>query len=102
MSRKDSMSLPRLLVVDDDAGIREAISDYMSLRGYEIVQAGSIRACCDLISKESFTVLLIDYLLPDGDALRALESIKQLAPDVPVLVLTGHASIELAVRAIKQ
>lgn len=96
------MSPPRLLVVDDDAGIREAISDYMSLRGYEIVQAASIRTCCDLVSKESFTVLLIDYLLPDGDALRALESIKQLAPDVPVIVLTGHASIELAVRAIKQ
>lgn len=92
----------RLLVLDDDAGVRQALSDYLSLRGYDIVQATSISACCDLVSKESFALLLLDYRLPDGDALGALERIKRLAPDVPVVVLTGHASIELAVHAIKQ
>lgn len=93
---------PHILVVDDDPDIREAVSDYLQAHNYRVLQAESLARCCELLASDAVSVILLDHHLPDGDALHGMQRIKRFAPDVPVIVLTGHGTIELAVRAMKE
>jgi DNA-binding NtrC family response regulator len=92
----------RVLLVDDDPAIRFGIRHYLELRGLTVTEADSVQT-----AKQKFLIgpadaAIIDISLPDGDGLQLLEFVKKANADVPVIVLTGQGSIELAVRAIKE
>jgi DNA-binding NtrC family response regulator len=91
-----------VLIVDDDDVVRESVSEYLRLHNYLVLEAQSISACCDLLLKNNVSVILLDYRLPDGDAIQALPKVRSIAPDLPVVILTGYGTIELAVRAMKE
>lgn len=93
----------RILVVDDEPGIRETLSGVLEDEGYEVDSAESGEACLDRIDQRPFGVVLLDIWLPGIDGLETLERIAEIEPaQRPVVVMiSGHGSIESAVRATK-
>ncbi len=92
----------RLLIVEDDPGARLGVRTYLESYGYEIDEAGTVGAAQEKLTTEVPDLVLLDYALPDGTALDLLRHLKLNRIEVPVIVLTGHGSIELAVTAIKE
>ena len=92
----------RILLVDDDAGARLGVRSYLEATGYEVEEADTCAAARARLDVDVPDVVLLDYALPDGNAVDLLKRLKADGIDVPVLVLTGHGSIELAVTAIKE
>jgi DNA-binding NtrC family response regulator len=91
-----------VLVVDDENTIRFAIRDYLDASGYEVAEAGSCAEAESAWRAFRPDVAVIDFQLPDGDALQLLSRIRPFDPDLPIVILTAHGSIDLAVRAIKE
>ena len=96
------MARNRILVVDDEPGVRFGIRDFLELQGYEIEEADSCRDAQDLFRISRPDIVIADYMLPDGTALDLLPRLKEIDSEIPLLVLTAHGSIDLAVRAIKE
>ena len=96
------MARNRILIVDDEPGVRFGIRDFLELQGYEIDEAESCRDAQDLFRTSRPDVVIADYMLPDGTALDLLPRLREINPDTPLLILTAHGSIDLAVRAIKE
>jgi DNA-binding NtrC family response regulator len=96
------MSKSKVLIVDDEPGVRFGIREFLETHGYKADDTN----CCQM-AEEMFRAMrpdaaVIDYLLPDGTALDLLPRLKAIDPAVSLIVLTGHGSIDLAVRAIKE
>ena len=96
------MSRNRILIVDDEPGVRFGIRDFLELQGYEIDEAENCRDAQDIFRSSRPDVVIADYMLADGTALDLLPRLKEINPDTPLLILTAHGSIDLAVRAIKE
>ena len=96
------MSRNKILVVDDEPGVRFGIRDFLEQQGYQIEEAESCGDAQDLFRMFRPDVVIADYILPDGTALDLLPRLKEIDATTPLLVLTAHGSIDLAVRAIKE
>nr|AQQ74971.1 hypothetical protein [uncultured bacterium] len=96
------MSKTRVLIVDDEPGVRFGIREFLEARGYKADDTQTCQGAEDLFRTMRPDAAIIDYLLPDGTALDLLPRLKAIDPDVPLIILTGHGSIDLAVRAIKE
>ena len=96
------MARNRVLVVDDEPGVRFGIRDFLEQQGYEIEEAESCEDAQNLFRTSRPDIVIADYMMPDGTALDLLPKLKEIDPDTPLLVLTAHGSIDLAVRAIKE
>ena len=96
------MSRNRILIVDDEPGVRFGIRDFLELQGYEIDEAENCRDAQDIFRSSRPDVVIADYMMTDGTALDLLPRLKEINPDTPLLILTAHGSIDLAVRAIKE
>lgn len=95
------MSARRVLIVDDDPAIRFGVRDFLTGHGFEVLEAGT---CADgerMFRSQQPDAAIIDHRLPDGDALALLSRLRDADPGAPVVVLTAHGSIDLAVQAIK-
>lgn len=96
------MSRNRILIVDDEPAVRFGIRDFLELQGYEIDEAENCRDAQDIFRTSRPDVVIADYMMSDGTALDLLPRLKEINPDTPLLILTAHGSIDLAVRAIKE
>jgi len=95
------MAEPVVLVVDDEEGIRETLSGIFEDEGCSIVTANSGEEALDLLKEQSPDLILLDIWLPGIDGIQTLEEIKALRPDLPVIMISGHGNIELAVKATR-
>jgi DNA-binding NtrC family response regulator len=91
-----------ILVVEDDLVLRRGIRDFLESRGFGVADAPDLKQARAQFQRERPDAVVLDYLLPDGNALDFLPELLGLDPQLPVILLTGHGSIDLAVRAIKQ
>jgi len=96
------MSRNKVLVVDDESGVRFGIRDFLEQQGYEIEEAETCEDAQHLFRTSRPDIVIADYMLPDGTALDLLPRLKEIDAGIPLLVLTAHGSIDLAVRAIKE
>ena len=96
------MSRNKVLVVDDESGVRFGIRDFLEQHGYEIEEAESCQDAQQLFRNSRPDIVIADYMLPDGTALDLLPRLREIDANIPLLVLTAHGSIDLAVRAIKE
>lgn len=96
------MAKNRILIVDDEPGLRFGVRDFLELQGYEVDEAESCREAQEIFRTSRPDIVIADYMLPDGTALDLLPRLKEINPDIPLLILTAHGSIDLAVRAIKE
>jgi two-component system, NtrC family, response regulator AtoC len=90
-----------ILVVDDDPSNREAISLLLTSTGYQIQSAASGEEALELLQKNSFDVILTDLFLPGISGIDILKKVKEDAPSSSVILITGKASAETAVEAMK-
>ena len=90
------------MVVDDESGVRFGIRDFLEQHGYEIDEAESCQDAQHIFRTSRPDIVIADYMLPDGTALDLLPRLKEIDSGTPLLVLTAHGSIDLAVRAIKE
>jgi len=93
--------MPNVLIVDDESAIRESLQGVLEDEGYKTATAGSGEACLEFLGKQSFDVILLDIWLPGMDGLDTLEKIRALTDAPEVIIISGHATIETAVRATK-
>jgi DNA-binding NtrC family response regulator len=96
------MSKGKVLIVDDEPGVRFGIREFLESRGYKADDANCCQWAENMFRTMRPDVAVIDYLLPDGTALDLLPRLKTIDPGVPLIIMTGHGSIDLAVRAIKE
>src|SRR5215210_2999842 len=92
----------RILIVDDDPSVRFGMRDFLELHDYQIDEAENCDQAHRMFSTSRPDIVIADYLLPDGTALDLLPRLKEVNSGIPLLVLTGHGSIDLAVRSIKE
>jgi DNA-binding NtrC family response regulator len=92
----------RILVVDDQSSVRFGLRDFLEAHAYEVHEAESCQEAMEAFLAMRPDAAIIDYKLPDGDALSLLPRMREIDPGVPLIVLTGHGSIDLAVQAIKE
>jgi two-component system nitrogen regulation response regulator NtrX len=90
-----------VLIVDDESAIRESLGGILEDEGYRASQAESGEACLELLRKKSFDIVLLDIWLPGIDGLETLERIRELENAPEVIIISGHGTIETAVRATK-
>jgi two-component system response regulator AtoC len=101
--RKDSGIRARILFVDDDDAFRDALSDALRQSGFDVSEARSAEEALRKIDDDgSYDVALVDLRLPGISGEELVREIHQLAPSTEVIVLTGHATVESAVRTLKE
>ena len=93
-----------ILIVDDEKDIRELIGDILKDEGFSIRLAANSDDCMTEINAEPPSLMILDIWLKDSrmDGIDILKSVKRDNPDIPVVIISGHGNIEIAVAAIKQ
>jgi two-component system nitrogen regulation response regulator NtrX len=90
-----------VLIVDDEAGVRSALSGVLRDEGYAVDAVESGEACLDRVMRAPYDVIVLDIWLPGMDGLATLARLRERRVDAPVVMISGHGNIESAVRAIK-
>jgi len=90
-----------ILIVDDEQGIREVLTAILTDEGYESLAVSSGEECLSLLEQRSVDLILLDVWLDGIDGLETLDRIRKNGVDAMVVMISGHASIETAVRATK-
>jgi CheY-like chemotaxis protein len=88
----------RIMVVDDDEGMRHVLSTALSGMGYEVLAASNGTEALNLFLKSSFGLVLTDFEMPGMDGLNLASRIKERFPDIPVVLITGHAKEDVMER----
>ena len=94
------MSNIRFMVVDDEKYFLSAVEKIFAKRGHEIVTAGNGREALEKLTESEVDVIIMDVKMPVMDGITALVEIKKLYPLVEVILLTGHASVDSAIKGI--
>jgi DNA-binding NtrC family response regulator len=93
---------PKILVVDDEQTLRSALFRIFSRRNYQVITTSSLKEAESVITTNSeIELAIVDVKLPDGDGIELLSTLKQKYNNIPIIVLTGFASIDVAVKATK-
>lgn len=90
-----------ILVIDDEAGIRSAVRGILEDEGYKALVAEDAVVGIETLDREKVDALLLDVWLPRMGGLEALEEIRKRKPELPIIVLSGHGTIDMAVRAMR-
>lgn len=93
------MREPRILVVDDEAGVLSSLKMALTVDGYAVSVAADARQGRLCFAEEVFDAVLLDVSLPDGDGLSLLEEFKRASPKLLCIMMSGEATIDIAVRA---
>ena len=86
--------MAKVLVIDDEQGIRSLLDTLLSRKGYDVVLAESGRKGLELFRRERPDVLVLDLKMPEMDGLTVLRQIRSLDPIIPVIILTGAGTAE--------
>ena len=92
----------KVLIIDDDDAILDSCTQVLEKAGYAVKGARDGEQGLNIFNKESFDVVLLDLKLPGSDGIEVLSHIKLENPETPVIIMTGYASVESAVEAMKQ
>ena len=91
-----------LLIVDDERTTRLSLSEIFSLRGAITATAADGQEALDLIARQTFDLIVLDIKMPGVSGLQVLETVQQVAPATIVILLTAHATVDSAIRALRQ
>lgn len=95
------MARATIFIVDDEEGIRESLTGIFEDEGYEVLTAKSGEDALELMKEQGPGIVLLDVWLPGMDGLETLSGIKKIHPDVPVIMISGHGNIEMAISATR-
>ena len=91
-----------ILVVDDERNITELLKDILEDEGYDVDISYSIKEAKEKLKNNVFDILLVDVWLPDGEGLELISFIKKNTPKTKIIMISGHANIPVAVKALKE
>jgi EAL domain-containing protein (putative c-di-GMP-specific phosphodiesterase class I) len=92
----------RILIVDDEAILREVYTGFLAAGGYLVESAGGGKEALDLLGRERFDLILTDIAMPDMDGLQLLRAVRERDLDIPVVLVTGNPNVQTAVEALEQ
>ncbi|MDP5207608.1 response regulator, partial [Alishewanella sp. SMS9] len=95
------MSDLKILIVEDDAGLREALIDTLSLANYQVLSAASAEEALLLLKKQSVQLVISDVQMGSVSGLTLLKTLREQYPQLPVLMMTAYATVQDAVEAIR-
>jgi DNA-binding NtrC family response regulator len=87
------MTRDKVLVVDDEVGVRFGIRDFLESHGYEVNEADCCQGMLEVFRASQPDAVIVDYLLPDGHALDLLPRVKDIDPTIPIIILTAYGSM---------
>ena len=90
-----------ILIVDDDSLVRESLKEILNYRGYSCLEAGDGKEAVEFLKENHLDLLLLDLKLPRIDGMEVLKQALGMYPDLPVIMISGHGTIQLAVEATK-
>jgi len=95
--------MKKILIVDDEKDIRILLSSILKEEGYICISVGTVKEAENIIEKDSFDLVLLDISLDDKkkDGIYLLKKIKKIDRDIPVIMISGHATIQIAVESVK-
>lgn len=96
----------KVLLLDDDQDIRELLTDYFKPRGYEFISYSSAEQGLDEIVRQSscslpIDLVITDFRLPNMSGIELIKRLKKIAPQIPIILITAHSSLDLAIEAIQ-
>ena len=91
----------KVLIVDDEQDFLDVISDRLAARDMNVSTASSAKDAIKKIDEESFDAVVLDLMMPEMDGLETLKIMKEKNPDLQVILLTGHATVEKGIEAMK-
>lgn len=91
----------KVLVVDDEKIFLDTLTQRLQTRGFEVQGVTNGKDCLDIMSRESFEAVVLDFKMPSLSGLEVLREIKKNWPETPVIMLTGHASAEAGINGLK-
>jgi DNA-binding response OmpR family regulator len=91
----------RILVVEDDEGMRMSCRQALEEAGHEVVEAGSVPEAEPLLLRDVFDLVITDLRMPHGGGQEMLRIVKQVSPEVPVVLITAYPSVESAIEAFR-
>ncbi|OQP56976.1 Fis family transcriptional regulator [Niastella vici] len=94
--------MSNILIIDDEKAIRKTLSEILSYEGYKIEEAGDGEEGLKKFKEKAYDVVLCDIKMPKLDGIEFLDKAREANPDVPVIMISGHGTIETAVEAVKK
>lgn len=91
----------KILIIDDERGIRSSLKGILEDEGYSIKTANTGEDCLKLIRWQNFDLILLDIWLPEMDGIEVLKKIKKMDENPQVVMISGHGTVETAVKATK-
>jgi sigma-B regulation protein RsbU (phosphoserine phosphatase) len=91
----------RLLIIDDEAMVRDSMEAYLEDSGYSVVAVDSGRAGLEILETQSIDLILCDLRMPNLDGLQVLQSVKQRSDNIPVIVVSGAGVMDDVVQALR-
>lgn len=92
---------PKILLVDDEERFRTTLGKMLKAQGLEVTALGSGREALEELGEKDYDVVVLDMRMPDMDGIATLMEIKRIAPQIEVIILTGHASVDTAMEAMR-
>ena len=95
-------SMPKILIIDDEPAIRKALKEILEYEQFEVSEAEDGPTALKVVDKENFDLIFCDIKMPRMDGLEVLEKLKEKGVESPVVIITGHGTVETAVDALKK
>src|SRR6476660_8944512 len=92
----------RILIVDDELVVRDSLGKWFTSEGYTARPVGGAREALEIIQQAEFDIALLDIKMPGMDGMELQARLKEADPDLTVIIMTGYASVETAVQALKR
>ena len=94
--------MPRILIVDDEPGIRQSLTGVFEDEGFNTEAVGSGEDCLKKFELGAYDLVLLDVWLPGMDGMETLRRLREISPDTHVIMISGHGTVENAVEATKK
>ncbi len=94
--------MPNILVIDDEAPIRETLKEILEYENFEVTTAENGEKGWQLIQKNNYDVILCDVKMPGIDGVELLERVQALKPEIPMVMISGHGNVEMAIDSTKK
>jgi two-component system response regulator HydG len=98
---KHNTAMSKILIIDDDQDICALLSRYLAKKGFKTDTAGTAKTGLEKLGKADFNLVVCDFKLPDADGLDLIKQIKELQPNIQIILITGYSDLRIAVKAMK-
>ncbi len=93
---------PSIMIVDDEEIVRTSLSSWLLEDGYDVLTFESGKLALEALGKKQFDLMLVDLKMPGMDGLELMKEVKKSLPDMPIIIMTAYATVDTAVKAIKE